>query len=117
MHADMPSDRPHQFKIMLSSDEKAWLDEIATERGITATDFLRQHIRDSHATLGHPDDPTPSPALDRIVRQFAGALGKTLLAQASKAQGRRDGQQKDARASKKRRGAREPRRPAKRAKK
>ncbi len=48
---NMPIERPHQYKILLSEDEKAWLEEIATSRGLTAADVLRQYIREAHAAL------------------------------------------------------------------
>jgi hypothetical protein len=37
--------RHHQFKILLSSDEKEWLHTLADARGLTPTDYVRQHIR------------------------------------------------------------------------
>jgi hypothetical protein len=47
----MPNDRPNQFKIMLSDEEKAWLEEIATSRGLTASDVLRLYIREQYGSL------------------------------------------------------------------
>jgi hypothetical protein len=48
---DMANERPHQFKIMLSDQEKAWLEELATRRGLTSSDVLRQYIREAHGEL------------------------------------------------------------------
>ncbi len=42
----MAVERPHQFKILLSSDEKEWLQTLADAKGLTPTDYLRQYIRD-----------------------------------------------------------------------
>lgn len=39
------SDRTNQFKIMLSDQEKAWLEELASSRGLTSSDVLRLYIR------------------------------------------------------------------------
>jgi hypothetical protein len=47
----MATDRTHQFKILLSPEEKAQLDGVAASRGLTASDVLRQHIREAHAEL------------------------------------------------------------------
>lgn len=46
MMTEMATDRPYQFKIMLSDDEKSRLEEIATRRGLTASDVVRTYIRD-----------------------------------------------------------------------
>jgi hypothetical protein len=43
----MSIERPHQFKIMLSTDEKTWLEEVARRRGTTASDVLRHYIRET----------------------------------------------------------------------
>jgi hypothetical protein len=48
---DMANERPNQFKIMLSDEEKMWLEAVAADRGLTASDVLRQHIREAHSTL------------------------------------------------------------------
>jgi hypothetical protein len=48
---DMANDRTNQFKIMLSDDERAWLEAIAARRGLTSSDVLRQYIRDTHQQL------------------------------------------------------------------
>lgn len=43
--------RCHQFNLLLSDEEKAWLEEIATSRGLTSSDVLRQYIRETTAAL------------------------------------------------------------------
>jgi hypothetical protein len=48
---DMANERPNQFKIMLSDEEKAWLEELAARRGLTSSDVLRLYIREAHAVL------------------------------------------------------------------
>jgi hypothetical protein len=45
-HGCMAVERHHQFKILLSNDEKAWLQTLADAKGLTPTDYLRQYIRD-----------------------------------------------------------------------
>ena len=47
MTIPMATERPNQFKIMLSDEEKAQLEEIAARRGLTASDVLRAYIRHS----------------------------------------------------------------------
>ncbi|HEY4012767.1 MAG TPA: CopG family transcriptional regulator [Polyangiaceae bacterium] len=47
----MTSERTNQFKILLSDEEKAWLEEIAAARGLTSSDVLRQYVREAHAEL------------------------------------------------------------------
>jgi hypothetical protein len=47
----MANDRSNQFKILLSDEEKGWLEEVAASRGLTSSDVLRLHIRESHASL------------------------------------------------------------------
>jgi hypothetical protein len=42
------TDRVVQFKVLLSVEERGWLDEMAEEVGLTASDVLRRHIRDWH---------------------------------------------------------------------
>ena len=39
------TDRPHQLKILLSPEEKRWLDQIVAHRDLTASDVVRQYIR------------------------------------------------------------------------
>ena len=48
---DMANERPNQFKIMLSNEEKAWLEQVAESRGLTSSDVLRLYIREAHAEL------------------------------------------------------------------
>jgi len=48
---DMANERTHQFKIMLSDEEKTWLEAIAAGRGLTSSDVLRLYIRDTWTTL------------------------------------------------------------------
>ncbi len=43
--------RPLQFKILLSEEEKTWLEKIAASRGLTSSDVLRLYIRDAHLAL------------------------------------------------------------------
>lgn len=38
--------RTNQFKILLSDDEKTWLQALAEKRGLTPTDYVRLFIRD-----------------------------------------------------------------------
>lgn len=47
----MSPDRPNQFKILLSDEERVMLDELAEGRGLTASDYLRTCIRDEYAQL------------------------------------------------------------------
>jgi Ribbon-helix-helix protein, copG family len=46
--------RPHQFKMLLSDDEKEWLEAIAASRGLTSSDVLRVYIREAYAALQTP---------------------------------------------------------------
>ena len=48
---DMATDRRHQFKIMLSDSEKLALEAVAESRGLTSSDVLRLHIRESYEAL------------------------------------------------------------------
>lgn len=57
---DMASDRQIQFKIMLSTDEKLWLEALAKARGLTASDVLRQYIREAHAGLAAARGDVPA---------------------------------------------------------
>lgn len=45
------TDRTKQLKVLLSDEEKDWLDALAQARGLTASDVLRQYIRNEHAAL------------------------------------------------------------------
>jgi hypothetical protein len=54
------ANRPHQFKILLSDDEKHWLEQVAESRGLTASDVLRLYIRDARAQV----EPRRVPASD-----------------------------------------------------
>jgi hypothetical protein len=47
----MATERPNQFKIMLSDEERAWLEAIASSRGLSASDVLRLYVREAHAEL------------------------------------------------------------------
>jgi hypothetical protein len=55
--------RQHQIKIILSTEEKTMLGEIRMSTGLTASDFLRQQIRHSHAAL--PNGQAPAKATSR----------------------------------------------------
>ncbi len=44
-------DRDFQFKIRLSTEEAAWLEELAEGAGVTKTDFLRLLLRRERARL------------------------------------------------------------------
>lgn len=41
-------ERTIQLKLLLSAEEKQWLEEIATRKGLTVSDVVRQFIRDDH---------------------------------------------------------------------
>lgn len=41
-------ERTVQFKLLLSVEERQWLEDLATRRGLTATDVIRQFIREDH---------------------------------------------------------------------
>jgi hypothetical protein len=43
--------RTDQLKVLLSLEEKKWLDAIAERRGLTASDVIRQFIRSEYAAL------------------------------------------------------------------
>jgi hypothetical protein len=48
----MAPDRPNQFKILLSDEERTMLDALAESSGVTASDYLRIVIRREHEQLG-----------------------------------------------------------------
>ena len=47
-HRAVAPNRPNQFKMMLSDEEQEMLRELAEEKGLTASDFLRTLIREQH---------------------------------------------------------------------
>lgn len=49
----MGADRTVQFKLLLSPDERQWLEEISVRKGLTVSDVIRQFIRDDHQKTGH----------------------------------------------------------------
>jgi len=71
-----PIDRNVQFKILLSEEEKAALDDLADTRGLTPTDFVRQLLRREQAAGGGRTPRDSEPGLsdrDRLmlVNQFS----------------------------------------------
>lgn len=40
--------RKNQLKILVSDQEKAWLESVANARGLTVSDWVRQLIREAH---------------------------------------------------------------------
>ena len=50
----MGYERSHQFKILLSAEEKRWLDEIAEARGLSASDVVRLYVREAWAAINDP---------------------------------------------------------------
>ena len=43
--ASISNERDLQLKVLLSSNEKRWLKQIADHKGLTVSDVLRQYIR------------------------------------------------------------------------
>ena len=79
-HDSTMTDRPHQLKILLSPEEKRWLDQIAAHRGLTASDVVRQYIRLSRTQLVTTESvidstvgerPTPPSVVARIEARVA----------------------------------------------
>lgn len=44
-----PIKRTIQFKVLLSDEEKSWLEDLANSKGLTPTDYVRTTIRDAYA--------------------------------------------------------------------
>lgn len=47
--------RETQLKVMVSEEEKGWLEEIASSRGLTSSDVVRLAIRDAYVALPNRD--------------------------------------------------------------
>lgn len=46
-----PADRHYQLKLLLSDEERSWLEQIATAKGLSSADVIRMQIREQHAAL------------------------------------------------------------------
>jgi hypothetical protein len=49
--------RTHRLSMLISDDEWAMLQAVAEKRGVTASDWVRMHIRDAYEAEGKPKKP------------------------------------------------------------
>jgi hypothetical protein len=77
-----PIERKYRFNMMLSNDEERMLRELAERRGLTASDLLRQFVREAYAA----DDAASDARLERTILELlnngprdASALVPTLI--------------------------------------
>jgi hypothetical protein len=47
----MVVNRENKLTVMLSDDEKTWLDELSNDAGVTMAEYLRNTIRDAHVGM------------------------------------------------------------------
>ena len=47
----MATEHTNQLKILVSDEEKTWLEAVASARGLTSSDWVRQMIRDAFTAL------------------------------------------------------------------
>lgn len=60
-------ERPNQLKILVSNEEKVWLERLATAKGLTSSDWVRQQIREAHEAL---DAPLPEATLRKLAKKL-----------------------------------------------
>jgi hypothetical protein len=64
-----PLDRTEKFQIRLTQQEKMMLEVVAEHDGLSASDLIRQYIRQRGAEVIKPPDPA---ATKRLHETFAG---------------------------------------------